>query len=152
MSKEVRLFVADQIDWIREQSDDVRVFRLPVEPKPASRPRVSKYGTFFGKPYTKFRQQSQPYADAYNLHPPILGAVHVLVECVCTKPKTGRLQFPRGDVDNYVKGVLDVMTKSGNFWNDDAQVVSLQVVKRYTEVKQSEEAGCNVFLFEVKEA
>lgn len=152
MSNEVRLFVADQIDWIREQSDDVRVFRLPVEPKPASRPRVSKYGTFYGKPYTQFRQKAQPYADAYDLYPPIYGPVHVLVECVCTKPKTGRLQFPRGDVDNYVKGVLDVMTKSGNFWNDDAQVVSLQVVKRYTDTKTGEQAAANVFLFEVKEA
>lgn len=151
MSNKVRQFVADQIDWIREQSDDVRVFRLPVEPKPASRPRVSKWGVFYGKPYTTFRQKAQPYADAYNLHPPILGSVHILVECVCTKPKTGRLKSPRGDVDNYVKGVMDVMTKSGNFWNDDAQVVSLQVVKRYTDLSTDEVAGCNVFLFEVKE-
>jgi len=151
MSKAVQKFVADQIDWMREQSDDIRIFRMPVEPRPASRPRISKWGVYYGKPYMAFRQAGQPYADAYSAHEPITGPVHVLMECVSTKPKTGKLKHPRGDVDNYAKGPLDMMTKSGNFWKDDVQVVSLQCVKRYADLELGETCGVNIFLFPIIE-
>tara|TARA_B110000459_G_scaffold186875_1_gene218751 strand:+ start:224 stop:688 length:465 start_codon:yes stop_codon:yes gene_type:complete len=147
MSATIKSFVADQVAWMRSQSDDVRVFTLPVEPKPASRPRISKWGVYYGKPYTTFRQTAQPYADAYDSYKPIEGPIAVLCEIVCTKPKTGKLNFPRGDVDNYVKGPLDVMTKSGKFWNDDVQVVSINCVKRYTDLNEGETAACNLYLF-----
>lgn len=151
MTRAVREYVSDTVAWMREQSDDVRLFVLPVEPRPASRPRISKYGTYYGKPYTVFRQTSQPYADAYDSYPPIKGPIVILVEIVCTKPKSGRLKYPRGDVDNYAKGPLDVMTKSGNFWDDDIQVVSLHCVKRYADPQEGEKAACNMYFYEVQE-
>jgi Holliday junction resolvase RusA-like endonuclease len=40
-----------------------------------------------------------------------------------------------GDLDNLVKPVLDVMTEAG-WWDDDAQVVSLRVTKKYTALDQ----------------
>lgn len=151
MSSAIRSFVADQINWMRTQSDDIRVFRLAVEPRPASRPRISKWGVFYGKPYTQFRQESQPYANAYDSHEPIEGAIAVLIECVCTKPKTGKLKYPRGDVDNYAKSPLDVMTKSGRFWKDDSQIVLVQCVKRYTDKNEGEQPGVNLYFFPLEE-
>ena len=130
--------------------DDVRYFFLPVEPKPASRPVVSRYGTGYGKPFTLFRQTGQPYANAYKARPPIDGPVALSIEVVCTKPKTGKLMHPRGDVDNYAKGVMDIMTISGRFWtHDDAQVISLYTSKRYSDpLDPKDKAGCHIYLYE----
>ncbi len=151
MSIEVRQLVADMVAEMNEVSDDVRYLVLPVEPRPASRPKVTKYGTYFGKPYTIFRQTAQPYANAYKERPPIQGPVVILIEIVCTKPKTGKLKHPRGDVDNYTKGVMDVLTKSNNFWRDDVQVVALHAYKRYCDPLTDETAASHVYLYEVTE-
>lgn len=151
MSSAVRQLVASMVAEMREVSDDVRYFLLPVEPRPASRPKVTKYGTYFGKPYTIFRQTAQPYANVYDERPLITGPVVILIEIVCTKPKTGKLLHPRGDVDNYVKGIMDVMTKSDRFWNDDVQVVALYAYKRYCDPLTPESAGSHVYLYEVPE-
>lgn len=147
MTAEVRELVVQMVEEMKGVSDDVRYLCLPVEPRPASRPKVTKYGTYFGKPYTVFRQTAQPYANAYKDRPPIQGPVVILIEIVCTKPKTGKLLHPRGDVDNYVKGVMDIMTKSNNFWKDDVQVVSLYAYKRYTQPPET--AGSHVYLYEI---
>lgn len=117
-------------------------FHLPVQPVPASRPRVGRFGAYYGKNYEQFRKQAQPIANRADFAPtdrPL--TVHV--ECIALKPKTGKLRFPRGDVDNYVKGPLDVMTKSGNFWIDDDQVVELTVTKRYCH--DGEDPGIHIY-------
>lgn len=44
----------------------------------------------------------------------------------------GNYKTTRPDCDNYVKELKDAMTTVG-FWRDDAQVVDLQVVKRYAD-------------------
>lgn len=51
-----------------------------------------------------------------------------------SKPKKlwGKYKTTRPDCDNYVKEIKDVMTDL-KFWNDDAQVVDLRVIKRYSE-------------------
>lgn len=61
------------------------------------------------------------------------GPVKVTVDCFGTRPKSSKLLFPRSDVDNYAKGILDVITKDGRFWNDDSQVGDLSVRKRWGE-------------------
>lgn len=47
----------------------------------------------------------------------------------------------RGDIDNYAKAVLDVLTQEG-FWIDDSQVVVLQAAKVW--VSNRKIAGCRV--------
>jgi Holliday junction resolvase RusA-like endonuclease len=62
----------------------------------------------------------------------IEGPVEVVVSAQVTMPKTTKLSAPKPDVDNYAKGILDVITQDGRFWNDDTQVTSLGVTKRWT--------------------
>lgn len=127
----------------------VLAFHLAVEPAPASRPRVTRWnGVYYGKPYEKFRATAQPLADAYDGIPTDRPVV-VLIECVMTKPKTGKLSLPKPDVDNLAKGPLDVMTKAKKFWQDDCQVVGLSVWKRYA--APAEEPGVYISWFETEE-
>lgn len=44
----------------------------------------------------------------------------------------GTYKTTRPDCDNYVKEIKDCMTEVG-FWEDDAQVVDLHVIKRFAE-------------------
>lgn len=107
-------------------------FFLHVAPVPASRPRVSRYGTYYSKPYEMFRKTAQPLADAFDGIPTDKPVI-VVIETIAVKPKTGKLLMPRGDADNYAKGPMDIMTKAKKFWADDNQVGALLVVKRYAE-------------------
>lgn len=60
------------------------------------------------------------------------GDLAVTVRCFVTKPRTTKRSNPRGDVDNYVKGVLDAMTKK-DYWEDDDQICLLVVEKRFAD-------------------
>lgn len=66
---------------------------------------------------------------------PLDGAIRVMV-CVYFNVKEKRLwgkyKTTRPDCDNYVKEIEDAMTSVG-FWNDDAQIVDLRVIKYYAE-------------------
>lgn len=118
------------------KSNELRVV-FPLEPVPASRPRVTQFGTFYGKGYKDWMAQAGRLMETIPEgldridHP-----VAVEVRVVATKPKTGKLMFPRGDCDNYAKGPLDVMTKAG-VWKDDSLVASLSITKRYAEPGES---------------
>lgn len=104
---------------------------IPLEPVPASRPRVTRCGVFYSKAYQAWKEAAVAFLK--DKHCPIDKDVPlvVYVESVSTKPRTGKLQAPRYDVDNVAKGPMDAITASGNFWADDSQVVALCVTKRY---------------------
>jgi len=148
----VRRFVGDTVLLMRQQSDDVRILRIPVEPAPASRPKVGKYGVYYSKAHQRFRNEARPWCDAWDAetYTPIWeGPIAILVEVVCTRPKTGKLIAPRGDVDNFVKIPLDNMTQSGKFWTDDMQILILHTAKRYA--VPGEEAGVNIHWHKIEE-
>jgi Holliday junction resolvase RusA-like endonuclease len=81
---------------------------LYIKPVPASRPRVTQWGTYYLKTY-------KTYKDAAHEAIPVckeqtltceLGAT---VEFICHKPKTTKLVSPRGDIDNHLKAIFDAV-------------------------------------------
>lgn len=110
-------------------TDDCVSVYLALEPVAASRPRVSRWGTFYAEPYKSFLAAAPEALHALEL-PMLDGPLAVQLEVVCTKPKTSKLDLPRQDVDNFAKSVLDALTKAGA-WLDDAQVARLTVEKRF---------------------
>lgn len=103
---------------------------IAIDPVPASRPKVSKWGTYYGKKYAKWKNDADKLLR-HQKHPTTTKPLRVKVEQVCRKPKTTKRTYPFGDVDNHVKGPLDAITRSNFGWSDDAQIVELIVSKRY---------------------
>jgi len=129
----------------RSSAAGIIEFYLEVSPTPASRPKVSKFGTYYGKNYQKFLNDALPIASRFD-NIPTDKPVCVFVENVVKKPKTSKRDHPRGDVDNYAKGPLDVMTKADRFWEDDDQVVMLITTKRFA--APDEEPHVRVYYYE----
>lgn len=106
------------------------VVRFPVNPVPASRPRVTRFGTYYSKTYKAWLAAAMA-AVAPCPYPPVFGHYEVLVESIVERPRTTKLSRPKGDVDNYAKGPLDVLTKL-RYWPDDADITVLTSTKRFT--------------------
>ena len=112
-------------------SFDTVVLHLPIAPVPASRPRVSKWGTYYGKTYSAFRKEAAKVIDAELKNDPLEGGLEVSLWFFCKKPKTTRREEPRGDVDNYIKAILD--SCNGKVWVDDDQILRLNAQKRWAD-------------------
>jgi Holliday junction resolvase RusA-like endonuclease len=99
---------------------EARRLIVPIPPVPASRPRVGKWGTYYGKKYKAFREAlGQQLAD-WN-HPPLTGLMEVFTVFRVMRPKTTKLDRPRGDLDNYLKAMWDGC--NGVVWSDDENIV-----------------------------
>ncbi len=105
------------------------LLQVPVAPVPASRPRVTRWGTYYGKNYTQFRKEAEEVMDDLAPGEPLDGSLEVVVRFFCRKPKTTRRAEPGGDVDNYVKAILD--SCNGKIWKDDDQILRLTATKRW---------------------
>ena len=120
-------------------------------PTSACRPRVTVKGTFYNKNYTAWRKEANKQVEEYikslDEFYTISGPVKVGMLIVMQRPKKASKPYPRGDVDNYAKGPLDVLTKS-SFWLDDAQVINLQVEKVYS--IDSEQVGVYIHVEETE--
>lgn len=77
------------------------------------------------------------------------GELGAFIEVIGQRPKSTRLHCPKGDVDNYVKGVMDAATKA-RVWHDDTNVVALGVTKRWT--LPDELAGVVIHIGNLKES
>ena len=107
---------------------------IPVKPTPASRPRISRYGNYYPKGYTDFRKEIFQFFKGLDKDE-VDGSSQfaVVLEVICKKPKKPTNDYPRGDIDNYVKAYLDSITYAQLAWEDDIQVVDLKATKRYQE-------------------
>jgi Holliday junction resolvase RusA-like endonuclease len=129
---------------------DCQKLFLQVTPTPASRPRVSKWGTYYGKNYEKFRREVRDFlADEYKKNgEQLTGPLSVYLEFLVPPPKTTKRDYPRGDVDNYAKGPLDSITSHTDIWKDDDQIINLAVSKRFCAA--NEEPGIQILYKEEK--
>lgn len=114
-------------------TSDVLSIVIGLDPVPAARPRVSKWGTYYPATYKNWKK------DALGFFPqdlePLEGPLRVELEVVCKRPKKPTSTIPSGDVDNYAKAALDAVNDA-KCWGDDKQVVSLAVTKRYAELDE----------------
>lgn len=123
----------------------VASIHIPLEPVPASRPRVTRWGTFYLKTYSDWMAKAKKLLGAGNLTFHEKAPLFVVVESVSTKARTSKLSYPRYDVDNSAKAVLDVVTKVTGWWHDDDQIVLLTSSKRFA--AKGEAAHSNVHIY-----
>jgi Holliday junction resolvase RusA-like endonuclease len=106
--------------------------RLPGDPVPAARPKVSRWGTYYPKTYRAFRTAMELVVrKLFAGRQPMVGPLVVILNVFVRKPKSSKLLYPIGDVDNYAKAYLDSL--NGHAWHDDKQVISLTVTKDFTD-------------------
>lgn len=112
-------------------------YRFPINPVAASRPRVSRYGAYFTGPYKKFRSEAAIVINKVlgRNFSPLSGKLAVDIDCYVTRPKTTKLEYPRADVDNYSKAILDCL--NGKLWDDDSQIVALFISKKWAKEGES---------------
>lgn len=117
---------------------------FPIDPVPASRPRVARWGTYYAPTYKNWMKAAAPFVEACKQEH-MDGPLAVLIEVVCPPPKTVKRDYPRGDVDNYEKAALDAITKGETVWDDDDQVVVLLGAKRYTRADEKPHTAVEVY-------
>jgi Holliday junction resolvase RusA-like endonuclease len=118
-------------------------WKFPVQPVAASRPRVSRWGSYYTGKYKEFRQVAKPVMeDIVGDWEPTDKPLAVWLEVFPEKPKTSKLDYPRPDIDNYTKAVFDLCNEL--IWEDDSQVICFQAKKAWSK-------GTGYFTLEIEE-
>jgi Holliday junction resolvase RusA-like endonuclease len=116
---------------------------VAVEPIPCPRPRIMSRGKFahayYPASYKKWRAQF--LAALPPLPRQFTRRIELTAEFRITKARTSKLDTPKGDIDNYLKALLDSLTDAG-LWVDDKQVVLIGASKRFC--NPGETAGIEV--------
>jgi Holliday junction resolvase RusA-like endonuclease len=112
--------------------------RFNINPVPASRPRVSRWSTYYPKKYTKFKKDMEALTSELETTPSEK-LVSVELEFRIMMPKSFSKKKRQGlnntycsnnsDIDNYIKAILDSL--NGVFYIDDKQVVEIFARKIY---------------------
>jgi Holliday junction resolvase RusA-like endonuclease len=121
-------------------------FFLPITPKATQRSRCTCRGRFaqvYTDPkYKEWREEALPLlhsiASTEDFRAVAERPVRVDVEVIVRRPKTTKRGYPRGDRDNYEKGLFDVITASGHWWRDDDQIVDGDFSKRWANEDEPE--------------
>lgn len=93
---------------------------------------MSRWGVYYPKKYREFKAAlAAAFIAVARPSLPRDGPCRVEVEIVAPRPKSTKLPFPKPDIDNYLKAVLDAAT--GSIWTDDWGVRESFTTKRWTE-------------------
>ena len=104
-----------------------------VNPVPASRPRVTRWSTFYPKKYTQFKADMEvAKSDVHCV--PLEDNVYAKLDFFVQIPKSwskkkklakeGTFCDNNADIDNYCKAILDAL--NGKYYVDDRQIVMLK--------------------------
>jgi len=118
-----------------------------INPVPASRPRVTRWGTFYGKKYKEFKREMGVMlieSDRPSLVNPVLWLEDLIsADMTFFVPmarswskkkkslKNGQFCDNNADLDNYEKAILDSL--NGVYFNDDRQIVQQKSQKIWAE-------------------
>jgi Holliday junction resolvase RusA-like endonuclease len=110
-------------------------FRIELSPVAASRPRLNRYGngTHYEGAYKTFKLDVDPLMQQTfkGLTGDIPGGpLDVWLRMYVTRPKNTSLQYPKADIDNFMKAILDAA--NGYAWKDDCQIVDIHAIKRWS--------------------
>jgi|DEB0MinimDraft_10_1074344.scaffolds.fasta_scaffold218743_1 Holliday junction resolvase RusA-like endonuclease len=111
-----------------------------IDPVPASRPRVSKWGTYYQKTYRNFKEAMPEIVQDAWIWDTFEEPCVLVLEIIKRKPKTTKLAFPSPDIDNFEKAVYDAMNK--RVFKDDSQIQLAVVGKRWA--REGEEPHISV--------
>ena len=133
-------------------------FWLALDPVPCPRPRIRvmelvngrRMGVAYYTGKYKVFTAVAPTAIPKSSHYFEKGSpVEVSIVFFMRSPKKPANSYPVGDIDNYVKSILDAITKNGTYWHDDAQVIALTATKQYG-IPDEETGGIRVNIQEPK--
>lgn len=108
---------------------------LPFEPVPRQEPTQGKYGTYSHPKTAQFQKSIKFYLRAhYPKAKPLEGPILLTIIFLITRPKsvsekTRPYPHKKPDLSNLIKNLEDAM--NGLIFNDDAQIVNLNCIKRY---------------------
>ncbi len=114
--------------------------RFNINPVPASRPRVSRWSTYYPKSNNKFKKEMEDLKSGLEKNPSEkLVSVElkfgIMIPKSWSKKKREELNNTycsnNSDIDNYIKAILDSL--NGIVYIDDKQVVELFAKKIYSE-------------------
>jgi len=99
----------------------------------ASRPRVGKWGAYYTGTYKEFREKASEivWETIGTGWQALEGELSVTMELYVKQPKSTERGWPKADIDNFAKAVLDTM--NGKIWKDDSQITSLHISKQWAE-------------------
>ena len=122
-----------------------QLLTFKIEPKPCSRPRVGKFGTYYNKTYLKFKNDMKAIIDC---QPIMLFEKKLLAHVKFYMPIPKSLSMKKqdelvgkycdtgGDVDNLLKSIFDALNKIA--YNDDKQIVGGSQYKYYSKMPRIE--------------
>jgi Holliday junction resolvase RusA-like endonuclease len=106
-------------------------WKFDINPVAASRPRVGKWGAYYTGTYKEFREKAAEIVwDTIGKDFEAIDTeLAVSIELYVKRPKSTERGWPKADIDNFAKAVLDTM--NGKIWKDDSQITSLHVSKQW---------------------
>lgn len=103
-------------------------YTFPIDPVAASRPRVSRYSTYYTGKYAEWRKDFPKILSDIKLSTPTDQALEVTLKFFVKAPAKTELNYPDPDIDNYQKALFD--SCNGFLWKDDRQIVRLRDVEK----------------------
>ena len=112
---------------------------VPINPVPASRPRVTRWGVYYGKKHTQYIKDTTKLIKQCKKpkNTPVKVEISFYIQIPKSKSESvknklhGQYHISTPDIDNLEKLILDILTNKG-YWQDDSIIASLTATKKWT--------------------